>query len=146
MKFEYNDGGRSKSERPRQRKDCVVRALAITFKAEYDLMYDELAIAGRDCGQGVRRTSYTPLLDTNAERLKELPSWQLGDFQLSHEIGRFIVIIERHALALVDGVWQDMVQPRPETPIHHAWQVHKAWSKPRQDARLVKKLMKAKYI
>ena len=39
--FKENDGGRATSKRPKNKSDCVVRAVAIAFNRYYDEVYDE---------------------------------------------------------------------------------------------------------
>lgn len=52
MTFKLDDAGRSKSSRPKQSRDCTVRALARVLGCRYDRAYQILHDAGRECSKG----------------------------------------------------------------------------------------------
>ena len=50
--FVYNDAGRLKSKRSKQKNDCTVRALALSAEVDYDVAYDLLKYRGRKASKG----------------------------------------------------------------------------------------------
>lgn len=54
--FNYNDGGRLQSKRPREDNDCTVRAVAIAFGVSYDTAYDFFKLHGRKPDDGYHIT------------------------------------------------------------------------------------------
>jgi hypothetical protein len=50
--FVKSDAGRSKSKRPKQKNDCVVRALALVADVSYDEAYDFVKRQGRKSHRG----------------------------------------------------------------------------------------------
>ena len=53
LSYIYNDAGRKK-DRPSERKDCTVRALAISTKTDYSVAHDFLKERGRRCRKSFR--------------------------------------------------------------------------------------------
>ena len=47
FQYQFNDGGRSQSKRPKQKNDCTVRALAVSAQMSYDDAYTILKKYGR---------------------------------------------------------------------------------------------------
>jgi len=141
MKWQYDDGGVKKSKRPHTTKGCVVRAMAIVWQQPYDVFYEEVAILGRTCGRGSYDREFHPLLDQHAVRLPLFGAWSLASFQIAHDIGRYFVVRYGHAIALVDGVWHDVAQDRPDHVVTHAWRIEKPWTQPMREARTIKRLV-----
>lgn len=150
MTFNYNDAGRSKSKRPKQRADCTVRALAICTGLSYDDAFDILKEGGRKNGCGfdlekyLRRTPvrkpYRPLYlvphtdllvgDTlyyfQAHKIGREPGakrlYRISDFVKDHRQGQLIAATAKHIFAVVNGVVQDDVPThyQQDRPVY-AW-------------------------
>lgn len=125
--FLQDDAGRSKSLRPKQKSDCVVRAFAIAIQKSYDDVYVELAAAGRKCGQGTAKEVWKGLLidvykisfpaQTGQKRMN------LPTFCSQYPCGRYIVQMACHLTTVVDGVVHDTFAPGAERCIYACWRV-----------------------
>jgi len=132
LPFTLNDGGRSHSKRPKQRNDCVVRALVLTTGMSYDDVYDVLRIvARRKSGQ---RFDLRGFLEATGNQfhnshfdwksypaIKGYPRLDLGTFCRRNPTGTFIVKVSKHVLAVIDGVAID------DAPISHKRCVYGSW-------------------
>lgn len=127
MTYIINDGGRSGSTRPRQKKDCVVRAVAIAFRLKYDEAYDLLARHGRRSHRGTPKKVVLSALSTLGTRTT-FPS-QKGVKRLNLETfaatigakGRWAVSVAGHMTAVVDGAVMDVDPVRPSACVYAAW-------------------------
>lgn len=126
MNFVADDGGRSASKRPKQRNDCVVRAIAIASERPYDEVYDELAAAGRQCGRGTAKNVWQVLLSDRGERIA-FPAvagqarMKPAEFCRRFPSGRWVIQMAGHVAAVVDGVVHDDFQPRETACVYAAW-------------------------
>jgi len=128
MSFKLDDAGRSKSSRPKQTRDCTVRALARVCSFSYDQAYDVLAGAGRKCSAGFDIEDWgrsNTLVDGAGDWIywqmhkmgfhkgerygipKATKRYRLHDFLKDNPKGRFIVATACHVLAVVNGVAYD---------------------------------------
>lgn len=124
--FKLHDAGRSMSRRPKQQRDCTVRALAMVATFKYDFTYDLLKDAGRECNAGfdieawARKSHlYDGANDHIYWRLHKMPwhkdhyevgitkRYRLLDFIKDNPSGRFMVSTARHVFAVCDGVAYD---------------------------------------
>ena len=115
LPYVYNDAGRKKN-RPSERKDCTVRALAISTNTDYVVAHDFLKERGRKC----RRSFLFPKKRSNDRALGHEFIWQSfplvkGQRRMSPE--RFAIMFPRgvyickaakHVYAVVNGVIKDM--------------------------------------
>jgi hypothetical protein len=111
MKLQYNDGGQSESSHRGERSTCSIRALAIVTDCPFDQAYDLIAHTGRkkDGGTTIGRL----LSRVDAYRI----AWhEFNEETYPHQLpelfprGRYIIIVEEHAFALIDGVIHDTFQ------------------------------------
>lgn len=127
MTFKLHDAGRSESNRPKQQRDCAVRALATVATFSYDAAYDLLKLAGRKSNHGFDPEAWARknhLLRDGANdhiywRLHKMPwhkdhhevgttkRYRLLDFIKDNPKGRFMVVTARHVFAVCDGVAYD---------------------------------------
>ena len=128
MKYQFNDGGRAKSKRPRQKNDCVVRAISLALDQGYDFIYESLSSSGRRCSRSTPKKVWQPFLDLNKDMVKfsfpakaGVPRVNLHDFCESFPDGRFVVQMAKHLTAVVDGVVQDDFEPRFNMCVYAAW-------------------------
>jgi hypothetical protein len=124
--FVRDDGGRATSKRPKQRRDCVVRAIAIAAERPYDDVYEKLADAGRKCGRSTAKSVWQTWLDQLARKTsfpaeKGSLRMNLERFCQTHDRGRYVVQCAHHVLAVVDGVARDDDVPRWDACVYAAW-------------------------
>lgn len=123
MKFQYNDGGRAAAGYKGETRDCVTRAIAIATQKPYQEVYDALyQIAQRErVGKRKKRISNpaTGIFNFTQDRYLESLGWiwtptmrigqgckvHLRDGELP--MGRLIVSVSRHMVAVIDGVIHD---------------------------------------
>lgn len=114
MRFQFNDGGRSRYFKGTT-GDCVVRALAICTGKDYKTIYDELfELTGESPRNGVSirkrevRYDYFP-----RQGLHWTPTMKIGrgcEVHLREDElpdGRLICSCSRHVVAVIDGVIHD---------------------------------------
>lgn len=124
-----NDGGRSMSHRPKQKDDCTVRAMAITLARPYDMVYDMLAAAGRQCNWRFRIDDWLNV-QPFARRFA-FPAVKVERrmnpvaFCEAHPSGRYICRVAKHVFAVVDGVVHDAFENRSDRCIYTAWKIEK---------------------
>ena len=131
-KFEFSDGGKKLSNRPLQKRDCAVRALAIATHTDYDVVYDTLAGAGRECNRGFHLQKWLPKQQGVFGYTVEKLSFQairgesrmcIRQFIQDHQVGRYILRVSRHVIALIDGVVMDTFQSRPDKCVYTAFRL-----------------------
>jgi len=128
MNVNITDAGRSKSRRPKQSKDCVVRAFAIALDWSYDDMYDAMAQAGRKCSRSTPKRVWQTWISTRALRIgfnahKGAPRMTLERFAQTHNSGVYVVQCAKHVMACVNGVMQDTAIPRRAACVYACWKV-----------------------
>lgn len=127
MRFSIDDAGRSQSLRPKQKRDCVVRAIALASGMPYDSVYDGLAAMGRKCGRSTSKEIWKAYLDSPAWIKEVFPAipgqarMHLESFRQGHPLGRFVVQMARHLTAVIDGVIRDDFEPRLEGCVYAVW-------------------------
>lgn len=127
MKWKQHDGGRSRSNRPGQRRDCVVRAVAIAACLPYDLVYDQFADAGRKSGRSTPKPIWKGYL-AQARKLsfpavKGQRRTSLRDFAAAYSSGRYVVQCAGHLMAVVNGFVYDDQCPRANACVYAAFQL-----------------------
>lgn len=130
--FEPNDGGRSKSLRPKEQRDCTVRCVAIAFGMTYDLAYDILAAAGRRENKGLafrkwlgKRKTFNRFRITWESFPAEKGQRRMNPvtFAKTFKRGRFICRTAKHVYAVLDGVVQDTHPEYDERCIYGAYRL-----------------------
>lgn len=125
--WQWNDGGRSSSRRPRQSNDCTVRALAIAAGVPYDSAYDLLKKLGRKSGVGFRLGDW--LIDQSWATKLPFPAvkgqrrMNPDSFAQTFPGGVFICKTAKHVYCVLDGVVQDTVENDPMRCIYTAWKI-----------------------
>jgi hypothetical protein len=134
--FTFNDGGRAASGRSGHTGDCVCRAVAIASGRPYDEVYAVLA-AGNSWQRVTKRTrksaTYRSVRNgvyTRRKWFKDymvslgfewVPTMQIGSGCKVHldrdelPAGRLVVMVSRHACAMIDGIIHDTHDPRRDT-------------------------------
>lgn len=127
LNFEYSDGG--KGERAEQR-DCTVRAVAIVASIPYREAHTILRRAGRKDGRTFQFLSWACGYGAIADRLKLIFTAVHGggrltvnQFMLKNLKGRYIVRVNRHVFAVIDGVIKDTQAPGKKQPIRNIWRL-----------------------
>lgn len=118
MDFVYDDGGRSRYGKPRQRKsqvgDCCVRSVAIVSDARYDLVWKRAKWFTDTPGTGMSESAWKSLasmftgLDFRIPDKNYLRGKALRDCYEDLRHGRYLVSVheqgrKRHVTAVVDG-------------------------------------------
>lgn len=126
--FDKHDAGRSLSRRPRQSKDCTVRALATAASAPYDVAYDALMKSGRKAARGFDIRAWARTAEFNGFRFAWLSfpavkgQWRVNPvtFALAFPQGRFILRVAGHVLACVDGRVSDICKSSQNSCVYGA--------------------------
>lgn len=133
MRFKYNDGGRSETGYKGDAGDCVVRAVAIATGQPYQAVYEALgegmrtqrstrrtrSKASARNGVSVRRKWFKDYMASLG--WKWTPTMQIGSGCKVHltdgelPMGRLIVAVSKHYVAVLDGVIHDTYDPQRET-------------------------------
>lgn len=116
LPFEYNDGGRS-NYFENQGKDCGPRAISIATEKDYREVYNELS------SLNLKHTSIDED-GTNVQSVRDYLTdngWKWNKLEKECKLqkdnpnipkkGRIICMMSDHAVAVVDGVIQDVFQP-----------------------------------
>jgi hypothetical protein len=127
MKFQYNDGGRSKSGYKGKAGDCGVRAIAIVTERSYQEVYDEINLIGKTehmtKGRKSRSSARDGIYKGTFKRYmanlgwKWIPTMFVGQGCQVHlredELpkGRIICNVSKHYVAVIDGVINDTFDP-----------------------------------
>lgn len=127
MKFVFDDGGREKAGYQGKTGDCVTRAVAIATGKPYQEVYDAINDASqyersssRRRGKSNARTGVHKV--TSKKFIASLgwtwtPTMQIGSGCKVHlkegelPMGRLIVSVSRHLVAVIDGVIHDTFDP-----------------------------------
>jgi len=137
----YNDGGFKSSGIGFDTNDCTVRALAICLGIEYKSAHRLLEVYGRQRGKGFRFNAWASCkcVQHILTRLVQYDTkfnhaWYHGDkskprkirttigqFVKANPKGTFIIGIDNHVFALVDGVINDTWTPGPKKRIDAVW-------------------------
>lgn len=130
--FQLNDGGRSTSKRPKQKRDCVVRTIALASKLPYDLVYEDLAELGGVCGRSTLKMVWQDYLAEGSPvksikiSFPPIPGqsrMNLNKFVQEYKTGRFIVQMAGHLTTVIDGMVYDDFKPIGEKCVYAAWRI-----------------------
>lgn len=127
MIYRLHDAGRSASKRPKQRRDCVVRAISLALGMAYDDTYEALAEASRTSGRSTAKDVWQPWLTARATR-HSFPAvagqkrMSLAEFCSTHPRGRWVAQCAGHVVAVVDGIPHDDSEPRSTACVYAAWE------------------------
>jgi hypothetical protein len=126
LRFQKSDAGRSQSKRPKQKKDCVVRAVALAFEIPYDTAYEAMAEEGRKSGCGTPKKAWQGWLNSRAMRVpfpaeSGRPRMNLERFAAEHTTGRWVVQMAGHLVSVIDGVVHDDEMPKQLMCVYAAW-------------------------
>lgn len=129
--FQYNDGGRSKTDFKGTTGDCVTRAIAIASGLPYQEVYDAMAhgnLTQRKSKHDKKKRTRTARDGISTSRkwfkdymasigFKWTPTMQIGSGCKVHlrpdELpkGRLIVAVSKHYTTMIDGVINDLYNP-----------------------------------
>jgi SNF2 family DNA or RNA helicase len=105
--------------------DCTVCALVNALDIPYALAYERMENFGRKYGKGAPITFYLDQFPKDYVRV-QLPAgmkYQIRDFVNNNKFGRYIVLIDRHCFAVVDGEVLDIVESNEESYVKAAYKV-----------------------
>lgn len=127
LPYRQNDGGRAAAGYRGYADDCTTRAIAIAAELPYQEVYDAMNEAGKgerltkrrkhkgSARTGVRRSTVRRWL--TGRGWEWVPTMQIGQGCKVHlrmgelPMGRLIVSVSRHMVAVVDGVIHDTHDP-----------------------------------
>lgn len=130
MQFILNDGGRAEAGYKGRTGDCVVRAIAIASGKPYQEVYDAINDHAKDekpskrrrgkssARTGVHKVTYQKYLEslgavwTPTMFVGQGCKVHLTDGELP--MGRLVVSVSRHLVAVIDGVIHDTHDPQRE--------------------------------
>lgn len=130
MPFVYDDGGRIASGRKGRTGDCVCRAIAIASQRPYGEVYDELADhnakernskTGRTARRGIHTSRQWFKEYMRANGFEWTSCMSIGSGCKVHLVagelpmGRLVVSVSRHLVAVIDGVIHDTGNPQRRT-------------------------------
>lgn len=123
MKAQHDDAGRSSFE-VAERNDCSVRAWALARGITYAESHEAFRLAGRRTRGRTSQEVSARVMGT-----REIPARPLSyvSFLAEHPVGRYVVHLKGHAIAVVDGVQLDMEGKiiRMRSNVYHFWTVVK---------------------
>lgn len=128
FRFTNTDAGRSNSQRPKQKNDCTVRALAIVLNMGYDDAFDMLKRFGRKSNRGIKFSDYAATQSTLYKRtmfpaVKDKKRMTVSDFCAAYTTGRYIIKTAKHVLCVIDGEVFDNCKPPSQRCVYSAYQV-----------------------
>ena len=108
----YNDGGRAEFGSVATAGDCACRAIAIATGTPYGEVYRGLTeIGGRTPRNGTARVASTQYLESRGWRVHTFD--EPSRIAIEHlPMGRMVLILERHMVAVIDRVIHDTYDPR----------------------------------
>ncbi len=111
MNFIHSDGGREAAGFKEEKNDCAVRAYAITTGLDYAEAHRLLELWGRKQNTGTRLITFIasdknffPHIFIDCRGIYPLT---VNKFMTLHTKGKFIVAIQKHAFAVIDGTIHD---------------------------------------
>lgn len=129
LPFVFDDGGRAASGRRGNAGDCVVRAIAIAARLDYGRVYAALASGMGEQRKSKGRTARNGV-STSRKWFKDYmralgfswtPAMTIGSGCKVHllrgelPLGRLVVSVSRHYVAVIDGVIHDTYDPQRQT-------------------------------
>lgn len=127
MKYEFNDAGRSQSKRPKQKNDCVVRAIALASPLPYDTVYDLMWLMGRKSSHGTKKAAWQQYLNSNGYFQKISFPAVAGHARMNLDrfcreySGKYIVQMAGHLTTVFNGVVLDTFEPRANGCVYAVW-------------------------
>jgi hypothetical protein len=122
LKTTYTDGGKTTEGFAHEHNDCGVRALAIAAAIPYSEAHGLLKAEGRRDRKGTKANWIISAMRKSGIQAEEITvrdpklHWYggnsytnptLAEIIRAHQTGRYLVIVNGHALAMIDGVIHD---------------------------------------
>ncbi len=128
LEFRYNDGGREEAGYKGEAGDCVTRSIAIVADLDYQTVYNDLNVLGKNerltkrqvtrssSRLGVyKKTWKAYLASLGYERINLMTIGSGCQYHLRQgelpSTGRYVVQCSRHITALIDGIIHDTNDP-----------------------------------
>lgn len=131
LPFIYDDGGRAEAAFKGKTNDCVVRSIAIAAALPYAEVYAAIAkgVGGQRGSKGAtarngvhtRRKWFQDLMGELG--FTWVPTMKVGQGCTTHlaqgelPLGRLVVEVSKHTVAVIDGVIHDAFDPSRETQV-----------------------------
>ena len=113
---------------PRERNDCVVRALSNASGMAYDEAYEICAAAGRKPGGRMMPDVWVPLMKKHVgiERSEFLSSFKTVSSLSKHvqkRGGSYLVLVRGHVAVNKDGHWLDWLDSHRKHRVLSVWKI-----------------------
>jgi hypothetical protein len=121
--FKHNDGGLS-STGMSEKNDCTVRAFAIVSGKPYKDVHKVIETFGRKNGKGLAKCNkkVQPISKALGINLKQVcRSGSLKKLIENNPNGKMLVLVRKHAFAVVDGIVEDTWQQSVDRHVKGAW-------------------------
>lgn len=105
--------------------DCVIRALSIAVNKSWEEVYLELSMLGYRIGDMMSANHvWDEFLRSYGYRRKTLPDtcpacYTVRDFCIDYPVGKYILAMGSHVVAVVDGDYFDAWDSGSEVPIYY---------------------------
>jgi hypothetical protein len=100
--------------------DCTVRAFAIAAQVDHETSRKRFEDAGRKRGKGADAFVMARVIGRAPD---EHPRITLVRWLQAHPLGRWMLCSKSHALAVVDGVVNDLNDYQPRCRVMFAWRI-----------------------
>jgi hypothetical protein len=109
----------------RDKDDCTVRAFSLVMGCSYDKARMFMAANGRNHREGMSFGQLRNIFDNLKKHKATIlcPDVSVAKFAKNNLSGRYYIIIEQHALAVIDGVIHDWDTSSKNKKILCAWKV-----------------------
>ena len=105
-------------------RDCIVRALAVAAGIPYENAEAIAKRAGRRHNCGYSTAKVLKFARKDGLKFKRIPHRthrQLSTFLRTHPVGHYLLVLNGHALSVVDGRVHDMGFNSPFRPVYYVW-------------------------
>ena len=127
MQLVIDDAGRSASRHPQERNDCSVRAIAKCLGIPYNKAYSMLLRSGREPDKSFHVVGYLKRnrkFDGAQHKIKYgYRIVKLHQFVEDHPEGSYVVLVNRHVTACIDGIIYDDHTLAPYRRVYASWKL-----------------------
>ncbi len=128
MNYKFCDAGKVNSKRPKNKRDCVIRSIALVLNKPYDDIYNLMAKEGRKSSCGTDKFIWQTYLNQTKQFEKiSFPAFigksrmNLEEFSKNYNQGKYVVQMAGHLTTVIDGIVLDTFQPRQYGCVYAVW-------------------------
>lgn len=127
MRLVIDDAGRSSSRHPHEQNDCSVRAIAKCMGIPYNKAYSMLVRQGREQDKPFHVVAYLKRhrkFDGAQHKVKYgYRIIKLHQFAEDNPEGSYVVLVNRHVTACIDGIIYDDHTLAPYRRVYASWKL-----------------------